>query len=374
MLILPYLGNNNTNIPNYKLNYWFIAILIYMAILGIFQSQMFISDYQYDLFGYLRFMIVILIGFQREFFTTIKKAIFIILIAGIIANMIALFTAETFVRALVEEKTLAYKMQYLLIPAFYYLFIYDKLSSKEKRIVIIAISLYAVEQIIFQKRLPTLRVLLYLFAYIYSLKIFSQNTQFSYANIIKKIFLFILGFGVFIEILTLAGFNIGDYFELLIQRFYTKESVGETLEEDARWEIGEVFYQSLWNSGEFFTGRGLGSVVYDVSFSKGDANGFAYRSASEMGIPTMLLKGGVLLIGLFAVYLYKILNLYKKAKTNIYLFGSWVTVILWFMFLYPEGFIGHFYNPHEILLAYSFGSVLSAAGRNKEEFIPNENY
>jgi len=374
MLILPYIGNKNTNIPNYKLNYWFIAILIYMAILGIMQTQKFVSDFQYDLFGYLRFMVIILIGFHREFFTTIKKAMFIILTTGILANIFGIFSADTFVRALVEEKTLAYKMQYMLIPAFYYLFIYDKLTLYEKRIVIIAISLYAVEQILFQKRLPTVRVILYLVAYIYSLKILTQSAKFSFNVILKKVFLFVLGFSVFIKILTFIGFNIGDYFDLLIQRFYSSETVGDTIEEDARWEIGEIFYESLWNSGEFFTGRGLGSVVYHDSFLKDDENGFAYRSGSEMGLPTMFLKGGIFLIGLFAVYLFKILKLYKKTKTNIYLYTSWVMVIIWFIFLYAEGFIGHFYNPHEILLAYSFGFILSAAGRNKEEFVPNENY
>jgi hypothetical protein len=374
MLILPYLGNKNTNIPNYKLNYWFIAILIYMAILGIFQSQMYISDYQYDLFAYLRFMIIILIGFHREFFTTIKKAMFIILSAGILANIFGLLTADTFVRALVQEKTLAYKLQYMLIPAFYYLFIFDKLTLYEKRIVIIAVTLYAMEQIIFQKRLPTVRVILYLSAYIFSLKILPQVRNFNFSIIIRKVFLIVAGFSILILFLDTIGLNISEYFSLLIERFFTKDSLEDTIGEDERWRIGLIFYESLWNSGEFFTGRGLGSVVYDVSFFSKDGNGFAYRSASEMGLPTMLLKGGVLLIGLFAVYLFKILNLYKKAKTNIYLFASWLIVIIWFIFLYAEGFIGNYVNPYEILLAYSFGFVLSAAGSNKEEFVPNENY
>ena len=375
MLIIPYIGSSGYGIPNFRLNWWAFLILLFMAIIGFIQPNFKSTEYQYDLFCYLRFFIFVLIGFQREFFTTIKKAMFITLVVGICANIFGLLSAETFVRALVEEKTLAYKMQYMLIPAFYYLFLYDTLTKAERRIVIIAICIYGIEQILFQKRLPTLRVVIYLAFYTYSLTLFGKNGGIKFAEIIQRIGLFIIGIFVVIQLVSIIGFKVDEYFTLLIERFYGKgENVSETLEEDSRWEIGNIFYESLWNSGEIFTGRGLGGIVYDQTFIKDDENGFTYRSAAELGIPTMLLKGGFLLVGLFAIYLVKIGKLYKKVKQNVYLFAAWINVIIWFLFLYPEGFIGNYYNPFEILLAYSIGMLLSFKIKDMKEYEPNPLY
>jgi hypothetical protein len=78
-----------------------------------------------------------------------------------------------------------------------------------------------------------------------------------------------------------------------------------------------------------------------------------------MGIPTILLKGGFPLLIFFGFVLFSFVLKFKTVKNNIYLFGNWATVIIWFIFLYAEGFIGNNSSPFEMLLAYSIGFVLS---------------
>jgi hypothetical protein len=373
MMIIPFLGSKNNGIPNYYIVNLFFAVIVYMCFLGFLQTEKLASVFEYDLFIYLRFFICILIGFQREFYTTIKKAMMIILFLGVIANVLSLFTSDTFIRSLIEEKTLTYKIQYILIPGFFYLFQFDKLNKNERRIVTAAVIVYALEQVLFQKRLPTLRVLITLLIYIYSIGLFGKSGINS-RLILQRLFIFIFGIFFAIKLFALLGFNISEYFELLVKRFYIEDTVQDTIDEDERWKIGESFYEALSNSNEFFSGRGIGAVIYDNTFLMDDANGRPYRPAAEMGLPTMLLKGGVIFIGFFALIFIKFLQLYKVCRKNEYLFGAWVTVMVWFIFLYAEGFIGNILSMNEILLGYSIGLVLSSSSYNGHNFEPNESY
>jgi hypothetical protein len=342
-----------------------------MCFLGFLQTEKLAAIFEYDLFIYLRFFICILIGFQREFYTTIKKAMMIVLFFGVIANVLSLFSSDTFIRSLIEEKSLTYKIQYILIPGFFYLFQFDKLNKNEKRIVIASVTIYALEQVLFQKRLPTLRVLITLLIYIYSIGLFGKS-GISSRIIVQRIFIFVFGIFFAVQLFALLGFDISEYFELLVERFYKEDTVEDTIDEDERWKIGEAFYEALQNSNEFFSGRGIGSVIYDNSFLMNDSMGRSYRAAAEMGLPTILLKGGVIFVGIFVLILIKVTQLYKVCRKNEYLFAAWVTVMVWFIFLYAEGFIGNLLSMNEILLGYSIGLVLSSSSYNGHNFEPNE--
>lgn len=344
-----------------------------MVILGGFQTERTGEVYENDLFVYLRFFICVLIGFQREYYTTIKKAMMILLVFGVAVNFLSLFSSDTFVRSMLEEKSLAYKLQYILLPSFFYLFQLDSLTRKEKIIVLSAVILYFLEQILFQKRLPTFRVITTLIFYFYSIKLLTKG-KFGTKLIVRRFLIFSISVFLTVQLFALVGFNISEYGGLLFDRFFNEGTVGETIADDSRWKIGETFYQNLEKTNEYFSGRGIGSVIYDNTFLFEDTSGRSYRSAAEMGLPTMLLKGGIVLIGLFALILIKFIGLFKVCRKDEYLFGAWATVIIWFIFLYSEGFIGNLLSVFEILLGYSIGMVLSAASQNGKRFIPNEKY
>lgn len=357
-MLIPLLDTSKENIPNFILQRFFLFLIVYMIFISFLNVDKASSIFEYDLFTFLRFYIALLMGFRREYFNTIKKAMMLFLVFGIAFNFYSLFTSDTFIRAFVEEKTLAYKLQYMLLPGFYYLMFYQELDKKEKRIVLFSVFFYALEQVIFQKRLPTIRVIACLVFYLYSINLFVEGGL-KLSSLSRRIGLIALGLIIFVQFFTLLGFDIAQYGELLIERFYTSDSVVETLDEDTRWLIGESFYESLQQSGQFFSGRGIGSVVYDNTFLMIDESGRSYRSAAEMGIPTILLKGGFPLLIFFGYILISFVLKFKTVTKNIYLFGNWATVIIWFIFLYAEGFIGNNLSPFEILLAYSIGFVLS---------------
>ena len=358
LMLIPVLESPKETIRNYTIQRIFLILIGYMILISILNTDKTSAVFEYDLFTFLRFYIALVIGFRREYFNTIKNALMLFLLFGIFFNFYSLFTADTFIRAYVEEKTLAYKLQYMLLPGFYYLMFYQELDKNEKRIVLISVFFYALEQILFQKRLPTVRVFVCLIFFLYSINLFAKG-QLKIISLISKVVLILLVFFVFSQLLTSLGFNIAQYSELLFERFYISDTIEETFNEDTRWLIGESFYESLHQSGHFFSGRGIGGVVYDNTFLMSDESGRLYRSASEMGIPTIILKGGFPLLFFFGFLLMSFILKYKKATKNIYLFANWSTVIIWFIFLYAEGFIGNNSSPFEILLAYSIGFVLS---------------
>lgn len=370
LLFIAVLGLGNRGVRNYYIVYLLIVVFVYMAVLGLLQADMMGRVFEYDFFVYLRFGICVIIGFHGIFFSTIKKAIMVILALGVIANVLSLFLTDTFVRSLLEDKTLTYKLQYVLLPAFFYLFQYDRLTRQEKYIVILALTIYSLEQVLFQKRLPTFRIILTLLFYAYSLWIFSKD-NFKIRLIVRRIFFGLVSFLLVFQIMAFVGFNLSIYSKLLVDRFYTEDTIGQTIEDDSRWRIGETFYKALSNSNEFFSGRGMGSVIYDNSFLAEDELGKSYRSAAEMGLPTMLLKGGLVLVSLFSLIMFKLLRSYKICKRNMFHFSAWVTSFLWFVFLYAEGFIGNMLSIFEIFLGFSIGVVLSAKYSKSEKISIN---
>lgn len=370
LMLISVLGLGNMGFRNYYIVNLLVSVFVYMAILGLLQTDMNGRIFEYDFFVYLRFGLCVIIGFQGFFFPTIKKAIMVILAFGVIANIVSLFLTDTFVRSLLEDKTLTYKLQYVLLPAFFYLFQYDKLTRREKYIVILALTIYSLEQVLFQKRLPTFRVILTLLIYTYSLWLFSKD-NFKVRLIIRRFILGLASFLVAFQIMALVGFNLSYYSELLVDRFYTEDTIGETIGDDSRWRIGETFYKALSSSNEFFSGRGIGSVIYDNSFKSEDETGKSYRSAAEMGLPTMLLKGGLILVSLFALIMFKLITLFRICKRNLFLFSAWVTSFIWFVFLYAEGFIGNMLSIFEIFLGFSIGVVLSAKYSKSEKIALN---
>lgn len=358
LMLIPLLDTSKEKIPNFILQRIFLFLIVYMIFISFLNVDKSSVVFEYDLFSFLRFYVALLMGFRREYFNTIKKAMMLFLTFGIAFNFYSLFTTDTFIRAFVEEKTLTYKLQYMLLPAFYYLMFYQELDRREKRIVLFSFFFYALEQVIFQKRLPTIRVIACLVFYLFSIYLFVEGGL-KLSSLFRRICLISLGLLVFAQFFTFLGFDVSQYGELLIERFYKSGSIQETSDEDARWLIGDSFYESLQKSGHFFSGRGIGSVVYDNTFTMSDENGRPYRSSAEMGIPTILLKGGFPLLIFFGYILFRFVLKFKTVTKNIYLFGNWATVIIWFMFLYAEGFIGNNYSPFEMLLAYSIGFVLS---------------
>ncbi len=338
----------------------FAGLLLFMFIKSFYQEskiEYYVLD---DLRLYLRFFFMFWIGYQWADFNRIKKAMMVIMVLGILLNLLSLGSVSTLLRAHITEKPLVYQIQYLLIPSTFYILLFQTLTRREKIIVLAAFSLCALEQILFQKRLPTARIAMTLFAFYYVTSIMKRNFGSFVIETSKKITLLLGIFGISSILLLLIGFNVGIYLTALSVRYTGRGgNIKENLEEDQRWKIGEIFYADLEKSGEMITGRGFGGVVYNQTFHMKDDYNRGFRAVAEMGIPAMMLKGGILLVIYFSMLLLIILWRFRLFKDNVFSFAIWTHAFIWFVFLYPEGFIVNIASPDEMLVAYSLGACIS---------------
>lgn len=166
-------------------------------------------------------------------------------------------------------------------------------------------------------------------------------------------------------VMSVVGLNVCQYVNATIERFQQEGNISETIEKDSRWQIGQTIMDNLENSNQMLLGRGFGGVVYDQSFRTETREASNFRAASEMGIPTILLKGGFVLLIIMALIVLRSLGTYKYVKTNQFAFACWTLVLVWAIFLYGEGFIGSMRNLNELLLAYAFGFLLRVAKLKK---------
>jgi len=339
---------------------FFLVLVLFMSVNGYGDPRGMVYYYWEELLTYLRFFLLMLLGYHWYGFPQFKKAMVIIMAVGIVVNLFSITLADTFLRRLLDDQTLAYELQYLLQPSCFFILLFKRLTTTEKRIVFVAFALYSIEQILFQKRLPLLRISLFIIAFLYISWYFSENRKQRYKLLVNRVVVILTALSLSALTVYSFGFNLGTYFTALYERFYEKGSFQETLANNARWEIGEVFYEEVARSREVIAGRGLGSVVFSSSFHMEDDRGMGFRPAAEMGLPTMMLKGGVILICYFVVLLFFLFKRLKYARMSILKLAFWSTAFIWFLLIYGEGFIlGGVSSLNEVVIAYSIGGALS---------------
>lgn len=336
-----------------------LFFLLYLFILATFYSG---SDYLYgqyqpDLFIYLRFWLFLVLGYNMVYYNDMTRWIIRLLSFGIVLNLIALFIEPTFLRFYVQDWTLAYKLQIILFPSVFYVFFLDKLTRYQKRVVIFSFLLLFLEQIVFQKRLPLVRFLVYLIL----IFLFRQYLAVYGRGLILKIKLYfgsLWVFGGLIIILGFGGVQIATYWEATLERFFAAGDIASTYESDARLKIGEIIMTDIEQNEDLILGRGFGGVVFNPYFHLKTEKDVSYRGASEMGIPTILLKGGMVLL-IFMIYLVvAALSAFKYIKNSQIALAFWGNIFIWALFVYLEGYLGSGANLNEVLLAFGMGILL----------------
>ena len=286
-----------------------------------------------DIYIYLRFISFIILGYNVLYWKEIKYGYISILKIGILLNIFAILTENTFLRELIQGPTLAYQIQVLLMPSLFFIFYLKELSRLNKNVVILSFVVLSVEQLLFQKRLPLVRTffVLALLSYVHTYWMIYGGT---FGLVMKRyINYFIVGIlGIFL--VYIIGINLVDYINATVERFTATGQLTETLQTDARWQIGEIIIDDLKKSNDLITGRGLGGVTYDNSFHLKTTSGKNFRGAAEMGLPTILLKGGVVLLIILVILVLRTLSAYKYAKTHQFVFACWSMVLLWAIFVY----------------------------------------
>lgn len=356
-------------VVNGKIRWPLILVIftVYCTVMATihYGGQNFLSGYyETDVYIYVRFICMMLLGYNLYFFSDIRRGLMIMGALGIFLNIIAILIQPTFIRELTTGPILAYELQTLLIPSTFFIFQLPSLSKREKYITIGCFALYVLEQILFQKRLPLGRVFVILMLFTYGfafLRVYGKNVGRVVINYVRYGFISLTAMAV----MSVVGLNVYQYVNATFERFQQEGNISETIEKDPRWQIGQTIMDNLENSNQMLLGRGFGGVVYDQSFHTETREASNFRAVSEMGIPTILLKGGFVLLIIMALIVLRSLGTYKYVKTNQFAFACWTLVLVWAIFLYGEGFIGSMRNLNELLLAYAFGFLLRVAKLKK---------
>lgn len=326
--------------------------------LNYFSNNEFVKDvYEIEFCVYLRFFCIMTLGYNFIFYSEFKSGLLILLFIGLVLNILAIGIQESFMRDLNTGPILAYKIQHLLVPAIFFIYQQDRLTIIQKRLVIVSFILLFIEQFLFQKRLPIARIFLIILVLSYAyafLKIYGSNL----AMVLRAHLRNILIASIIIGAMSIIGLDLLQYGIATFDRFFLEGNFSETLESDDRWKIGEIIMLNLQESNQLLFGKGFGGVVYHDSFFLDIEDGIKYRSASEMGIPTIFLKGGFVLLLIIMTIVFKALKSYKYAKQNTFLFSCWSFLFVWTIFLYSEGFIVSINSLNDLILGYSIGVLL----------------
>lgn len=342
----------------------FILLIAVMIITGLKSGPNNVqSVFQPDLFIHLGFLSIMIMGYNRLAYNQFVEVVIWSLMVGIGLNLIGIAIQPTFLSKVTSINSLAYRWQGMLTPSFLLLFQLKTLDKRERNVVIIAFALYGIEQLLFQKRGPLIRFGFTLFLLSLSLS-FLQ----SYGRKGTLVFTNTLRYGYIIVMIAftalLLGLQIDKYLEATYTRFTKQGGVVFTFENDPRWEIGEYFIDDLKNSGDMTFGRGFGGVVYGATFQQKNNLGESFRANSEMGVPTILLKGGIPLLIYWIIMAVHVLLKFGTAKRSQIAFSFWITAFLFFTFLYLEGYIGATQNLFHLMVAYSIGFLFSIRSKS----------
>lgn len=349
-----------------KVKRWFFSLVIYsfvLIILGLSQNN---NTYYFfiDLESIVLILSGLIIGAIPTNWEFIKKSFYKGLAFAIVISLISLGDIDVITQRYGEKSTsLAYMTQYALWPSAFFILFWGKITNrKSKYIVMIAFSLCIIEQMIFQKRAPIIRFLVFASIAIYLSGYFLQNR-----NRFKKFFkLIVPALMVVLVIFTLnkmIGFNFKEVYGYLFFRFTSLSSVSSTSTQNGRFLVAMYLLDSL-RGLDFWFGKGFGGTVIDPRFHWYVlVEGKFSRGASflEIGHTWAILKGGIVF---FIILNYRILKMLLSPRKFVPNWSDelrpyYFFVLISFIFLFLEGW---FHSPNQllgILFAASIGYLFS---------------
>lgn len=372
LIVLYCMFKTNTLSQVHPFIVFFYILIAYMSIMGKITSYSVPIYFREDFLVYFRFAIFMHLGYNLKNYNSIRKGFMLVLKLAIFINMISLVAENINIRLEVSEMPLAYSMQNLLLCSIFFLFQLDYCTKREKIWIIIAFSVYIIEQIVFQKRAPIVRVLVVFVLFLINEVIVNKK---SVALLLRYLLITLIFFPILLFIIQSLGINIIGYYDSLISRFYDQGTIEGTIESDARIEFGDIFIQDLEKTKDIWLGRGFSSVVFDDKFLEDESTGLKFRTVTEMGIPTILLKGGYFLLSYYLLFFSRMLILRKKLSCNPISNAAFLFLFVWFSFIYIEGTIGALSVFNEIVIAYCMGIVLTPYLKLKQKhYVWNTRY
>lgn len=327
--------------------HWLFAVLILLMTYNGIRSSLFVyANFQPDLFLYLGIWCFLILGYNLKIRLILDWLYFLVL-AGIFINVIGIMIEPTFLRSEVDfVNSIAYKYHALLFPSLTFILLPSYFSGRKYKVILIALGLVVLEIFLFQKRAYLARVSLILAL---TWVLFNFSSMYKYNAQVRKLkSMIILSF---IFILPLFVYLGRGYISATFDRVTSSGSVKKTLENDARFEIGdELMSIATQNRQNLLFGVGMGSGV--------ELESGGFRRHSEMGIPSMMFKGGISLLAFWSLIgIIVLFNIRKYLITEVAT-AFVVTVLIWYLFVYVEGYFSAYQNPMSYLIPFAMGVLL----------------
>lgn len=343
--------------PFYKI--WLIFIVIYTIFMGFIGIKNSVSYHPFltDTETMLLFLSGIIIGSNVRYWKYIDKAYLSIFVLGIFITLAGMTTLNIFSR---EETTtsLIYRTQYLLAPITFFIMTWDiRKKISEKIIISFTFCLYFFEQLIFQKRAPSIRLILALLLFLLlfpATKLFNKQTP-------KRIALSVITIIILIFFSMSYSMEIKNSYSGLVTR------ISQSRSDTYRFEQMEIVYENM-NTFDKIFGRGLGGYIIDsrltaweISVDDTLVNG---KTEIEIGNFWYFFKGGFVFLVIFLIGIISMIFSYKKALSSPLKLYSWSLLLIFFVFQMIEGFWGSEMHLFTLLTGLCVGAFIIRSNNN----------
>ena len=329
------------------ISFWIISMIaatVLLTIMGIYNGYIYdtiISDLEVLIF----FLGGIFIGMRRENWNFIIKFYVVALIIGTVLNIIALTMLPGLSRSEVYG-SLAYDIQYLIWPGMFLIMLVFNDVPKKTRIILVAVFvLNIIEQLVFQKRFPTVKLAVLFIMVFFALPFRDINKTRGESFITKAALTLLVGFGV-VGMLINYNVEIGTSFGYLTNRFTgTSGSVVTTSLQDNRFQMIGIVIDNIRGT-EVLIGKGMGSWILDTGlwWNTDTANmydkDFHGVTGIEVGQVWPYWKGGFFFLFLINSMFIYLISKYKNYKSDKFLLFCWTTVLFHFVSLFGESWVG----------------------------------
>lgn len=346
----------------------FVLSILLMTAMGLYLGNSLFLFYP-DFEGVVILFGSMLLGARPKNWEYLDKLMLLLLAYGLVMNIASLPMIKSIMRE-DTEGSVTNKLQVLIYPALFYIYLFKyRVRWLDKLIIMSTFVLFIIEQILFQKRLPSVRILFTLFLMTY---IQNLTTNPNFGNFLRMVIKRALLIGIPVTaaifiISSTVGLRIADSLKLYNERVTGKYGFVHNLVYDSRYYIGAVVVEDLITSKSFILGKGFGGYLLDprlywtVDTGEGQFNG---TTQIEIGQTWPVWKGGLLFwISINALYI-SLAKRFRKYRNSQFSLTCWAFVLTQFIFLIGENIWTGPYQLFIILIGVSIGHLL---GRNAEQ-------
>ena len=316
---------------------WGKIVAIYMTF-ELINAYLFLPIHEFirgDFVMWSFFLGLFYLGQQKEFWNYFLPFCVIILFITSLMSAYEIITSDfNYIRNKRDEDSYIVKISMGFLPVALAL-CYSILTKNKRNILICSgvFAVYFIMQFYFQKRLPILRIVLYLALLMF---VFKEKLTFK-KGILMMSMLALLFVGLYRYVPT-------ELTTATIERFTERGNVSETTQSDERYLIAaKAIYETLESPRTILFGLGHGGVRFGYYFGKvimingKEVDGLP--TDIEVGIVTLFYKYGICFVLIMYSFLFKLLFGYRKYKDDPLAVSCWLYLAVFvFMSIVGESF------------------------------------